>query len=84
MEWALHHGLFFAGFAEDAYGQAVLVVCGVAWQRNLQSHSLVGLLPRLEQVHVVTHRHLGNKEPIYFSAAGKGQIQYTVTDNTLL
>lgn len=61
VDCSLHHSLFVGGFAEAVYGQGLLVVCGVAGQGNLQSHSLVGLLPCLEKMHVVADRYLRNK-----------------------
>lgn len=72
--WALflHHSLF-VGFAEGAYGQGVLVWWGVGRQGNLQLHFLVCLLPSLEKMHVVAHRHLRNKKASFFSTAGKGR-----------
>lgn len=72
VERSLHHSLFVGGFAEGSYGHYDLsVMCGVARQGNLQLHSLVSLLLRLEQMYVVVHRYLRNKKPTHF-----GTVQY--------
>lgn len=80
VECRLHHSLFIGGFAEGVYGQGLLVMCGVGRQGNLQSHLLIGLLPCLEQMYVVAHRHLRNKWHILVQLVKvKVLIQYTVT-----